>query len=311
MEKKVNIPKVFIGFLISSFLIWVFINLSKKYSTVVTYAVEFDKLAQNRILQEEPIKELKLLIKGTGFKLLSSGFSSRSIKLSANKLVKKYASSYYFLTVNQKADIQKQLTAGLLLQDVLKDTIYLKLGSLQTKKVPVVPNLSVKYKVGYDAAEEITVMPDSILISGPELQIQDIKNIQLAKLELNQVSENIAETIPILFPESDKIKTNVNAVNVKITVDKFTEGEFEIPVVVENILPEKKLNIFPKKAKVIFKIGLKNFSKVTADSFEVVCDYKETKKEGLNYLIPKLKSKPLYVSSVRIVPEKIDFLIYK
>lgn len=287
------------------------INLSKKYSTTITYAIEFDRLAQDKILQEEPIKELKLQVSGTGFKLFSSSFFDKKIKLSVNQLSKKSKNDFYLLTRDSQDEIQKQLASGLLLQDVLKDTIYLKLGSLQTKKVSVVPNLFIKYKFGYDIAEKILLKPDSILVSGPELQLQKINNVQLAKLELKDVSENIIQTVPIVFPSNNKVKTSVNAVEVKIMVDKFTEGEFEIPVIIKNISPQKKLNTFPKTVKVVFKIGLKNFNKVTKDSFEIVCDYQQAKKDGLNYLIPKLKSKPLYVSSVRIVPEKIDFLIYK
>lgn len=312
MEKQKNIPKSFIGFLIVSFLIWMLINLSKQSVTTVSYEIEYYGLSQDKILQENPVDEIKLLVKGTGYKLFATNFSDKKIKLSVNKLRKKSVNDFYFLTENQKNSIQKQLISGLLLEDVLQDTIYLKLGSLQSKKVPVLPNLAVKYKLGYDVAEKVLIIPDSILISGPELQLKEINAIQLPELTLQNVSKNVTEKLPITLPVSlNKVKMSHNNVLVKIMVDKFTEGEFEVPVSVKNISAKQKLNIFPKKVKVVFKIGLNDFDKVTADSFEVVCDFDETVKNGHQYLIPKLKNKPNYVSSVRIVPNKIDFLIYK
>lgn len=95
---------------------------------------------------------------------------------------------------------------------------------------------------------------------------------------------------------------------INIAVDKFTEGEIEVPIFVKNA--PKGINIFPKKVKVIYKVGLQNFNDITSDLFIVECDYLQSKKE-INYLIPKIKDIPKTVDLVRIVPEKVDFLIYK
>lgn len=311
MKKQNNIPKSFFGFLTASFLIWLLINLSKPSLSVVKYSIDYVGLAQNKILQEDPVKEISLLVKGSGFNLLSANFSDRKIKFFINNLQKESTNNFYLLTDSQQVEIQKQLPSGLSLQDVLQDTIFLKLGSLQSKKVPVVPNLDTTYKLGYNKSEAIKITPDSILISGPELQLKKIHNIQLEKLTLKEVSDNIKRKVAVIAPKVDKVKISANTTELSLNVDKFTEGEFEIPVVIKNIPPNKKINIFPKKVRIIFKIVLKDFSKVTADSFEVVCDYEQAMENELNYLIPKLKSKPNQVSSVRIVPNKIDFLIYK
>lgn len=312
MKKTKNIPKSFIGFLIVSFLIWMLINLSKQSVTTINYEIKYYGLSQNKVLQENPISELKLLVKGTGFKLLSANLSTKKLKIVANELSKKSDNTYYLLTKNQKANIQEQLMSGLLLKSVLQDTIYLKLGSLKSKKIPVLPNLEIKYKVGYDMAQKPLITPDSVLISGPELQLKEIENIQLPKLELHNISSHIKEKLKIDLPSNlNKLKTSHNSVVIQIKVDKFTEGEFEVPILIKNTKPNQKLTIFPKKVKVIYRIELKNFDKVTADSFEVVCDFKEALTNKQQFLTPKLKAKPSYASSVRIVPNKIEFLIYK
>lgn len=311
MKKLNNIPKSFIGFLIASFLIWMLINLSKQSSTVVNYTISFVGMPQDKVLQEDPIKEVSLLVKGSGFKLLSTGFSNKKINIIVNNLQKKSANNFFLVADNQKTEIQKQLASGVLLQDVLQDTIFLKLGSLQSKKVPVVQNLDITYKLGYNKLD-VKVIPDSVLISGPELQLKKVNNLQMAKLTLKEVFEDVTKKLPLaMSKEVDKVKMSFNEVELQIKVDKFTEGEFEIPVVVKNLSSSKKINIFPKRVKVVFKVGLKDFSKITADSFKIVCNYEQTKENELTYLIPELEAKPSKVSSVRIIPDKIDFLIYK
>lgn len=310
MKKEANIPKAFIGFLIASFLFWLLMNLSKKYETTVKYNVVYTDLAQNKMLQEEPTKEIELLVKATGFKLFADNFSNRKVKIVSNKLVRKSKNKYYLLVNNQQTEIQKQLRSGLKLQRVLQDTLYLKLGSLQTKKVPVIADLNITYQLGYDLAEAVKVTPDSVLVSGPELQLRKLSSIKTGTLLLENVSKNSMQEVELSLPEnSDKIKISANKVAVSIVVDKFTEGELEIPVKIINLPKKTQLNIFPKKVKVIYKVGLKNFNKVVGSSFEVVCDYKEAKNNELSYLVPELKSKPEFVSSIRLEPSKIDFLI--
>ena len=68
---------------------------------------------------------------------------------------------------------------------------------------------------------------------------------------------------------------------------------------------------FPKKVKVFYQVGLTNFNKVNVGSFKVVCDYNNSLSNNLNYLIPKVVVKPRFVSSVKINPNKIEYLIQK
>jgi hypothetical protein len=312
LEKQLNIPKVFFSFLAASFLMWLLINLSKQYTTAITYQVQYDALAQNKILQQEPLKEIELLIKGSGFELLSENFSRRKVLLKADKLKTKNKTDYFFLPINQKKAIQKQLRSGLILEGVLKDTIYLKLGSLESKKVPVKPNVNIHYQLGYDLAKPLETNPKTVTISGPELQLEKIEYITTNLLEIEDVSEDVEKELTLILPNtSDKIKMSHSKVMLKVQVDKFTEGEVEIPIQVVNQPYGVEFNTFPKKVKVIFKVGLKDFNKITEDSFKIVCDYKLAKSKELNYMVPRLMAKPDIISTVRIVPDKIDFLIYK
>lgn len=309
MKKNVNIPKTFFGFLTVSIFFWLLINLSKEYNTTVKYDIEYTQLPQQKTLISTPLKELSVTLKSTGYNLLLAGFSHKKIKLPLTKVVKKKDKNYYFLSKTLLPEVQKQLKSGLDLVSIHKDTIPLVIGTLGSKKVALKHNTNITFQLGYDLSQPIQVTPDSIVVSGDKNSLQNIDFLNLKNTNLEHISKNTSITSPIVFPKDVMIKTSISSAKINITVDKFTEGEIEVPVFVKNA-PDG-INIYPKKVKIIFKSGLKNFNEVTPDVFKVECDYLEAKNKEINYLTPKLKSNTTLAKVVRMTPDKIDFLIYE
>lgn len=290
---------------------WMLINLSKKYTSKIVYIIEYKDLPQNKILQEEPLKKISVTVKGSGFNLLAASFSTKKVFFSLEKLIKKSNREFVLLTKSQEEEIQKKLKSGLELVKVSKDSIYFKLGTLASKKVPIQIDLNLDYKLGY-GMENIALERDSVILSGPELQLNKIEFIKTKQLTLQEVSEDVSVDLDFELPKDVVgIKLNLEKVKVRVLVDKFTEGSFEIPIKIIGIPKGMKLNTFPKKVKVFFKVGLKNYQKITEDLFEIVCDYKKTKKDNLQYLVPEIKNKPELISTIRITPQRVDFLIHK
>ncbi|WP_299835759.1 YbbR-like domain-containing protein [uncultured Tenacibaculum sp.] len=311
MAKTLKIPKIFFGFLAASFLMWMLINLSKSYTTKVNYFVEYLDLPQDKILQEQPKETVTLIVKGSGFKLLGTSFSSKKIPFSLKKLVKKNETDYYLLTNSQKEEIQDGLNSGISLVKIDGDSIHFKLGILATKKVPIQLDVNLNYKLGY-GTEKIELDKDSILISGPKQNLESISFLKTKRVVLEELSEDAEIDVEIELPKNvTELKLSDTKVKANIFVDKFTEGSFEIPIEIVGVPNDLKFSTFPKKVKVIYKVGLKNYQKITADLFKVVCDYRKTQKDNLEYLIPEIKKKPELISSIRITPQRVDFLMHK
>ncbi len=306
-SKSFSIPKSFLLFGFLSFLFWILINLSKEYKTAISFPVEYINLPQNKLLQDVPVSEITIHIKGSGFKLFSAKFIKKTILLDVNSLSLKKNTKYFFLLNRQRPKIQKQLKNGLEIDYFIQDSIFLNLGYLATKKIPVKGNFDVNYKKGYGLVSKISITPDSILISGPEAIIDTLSSIYTEKQLFKDVSADILKEIFIKIPENIKLKTTKVLVSGK--VDKFTEGSFELPFLIKNLPDSIKVNTFPKTVKVVFKVGLSSFSKVTETTFRVVCDYGFSKKNNLSYLVPKLVQQSKMIKSVKMTPQKIDFLI--
>ena len=291
---------------------WFLITLSREYTTSITFPVNYKNIPQDKLLQNKPIKEIDIIVKSTGFNLIRSGFGDKTITLNANSLRKKSTGSYYFLTRNQVSTIQKQLHSGLELQEIVLDTIYLDIGTLTSKKVALKPNLEIKYQIGYDILEPVCVKPDSILISGPETQINKITYIDLKLLKLDNIREDFSEKIEIVLPKNlGNIKFTSKFTTISGKVEKFTEGTLEVPFTISNLPKGVELTTLNKTVEVVYVVGLSNFNKIDKNFFEVVCDYNVSKDNNLGYLLPKVIGKPDYVKSFKVIPNKIDFLIQK
>lgn len=310
MKTSRKISKTFISFLVASFLIWLLITFSKEYTTVITYAVIYKNIPQNKLLQEAPINKIDITVKASGFKILRSNFRNKKIQLEASKLQRKEHFKFYFLTKNQVMKIQKQLLFGVELKEIAQDTIYLNLGLLTSKKVALKPNLDINYHVGYDLLNKIKISPDSIVISGPKAQVEKTNYLGLSKLKLEDVKSDFSEEVTILksnnnFKISD-LKTTISG-----SVDKFTEGKLQVPFTTKNLPKDINLTTLSEKVEIVFVVALSNFSKISEASFKVECDYLTSEKNNLGYLIPKVILAPDFIKSIKIIPKKIDFLIQK
>lgn len=312
MKTSRKIPKTFIGFLIASFFIWLLITFSKEYSAVISYPVAYKNIQQDKLLQEAPIKQIDIAVKASGFKLLSSKFTNKTIYLESSILQRKSNSKFYLLVKNQFTKIQKQLHSGIELQEILQDTIYLNLGLLTSKKVALKPNLDIKYQIGYDLLGDIKVDPDSIVISGPEDQIKKIAHLNLQGIKLNNLKENFSQNTNIIQPSKyENLKFTTLKAIVSGKVERFTEGNLAIPFTIKNLPDGVNLTTLSEKVEVVFVVALSNFAKVSEASFTVECDFEISAKNNLSYLIPKVITQPDFIKSVKIVPLKIDFLIQK
>lgn len=312
MAAKSSLPKNFLLFVLLAFVFWMLAKFSKEYEATVLFKVSYTNLPKNKILEKEPIKEIPIHIKGTGFKLISAKLFNKEIQLNAGNLISLKGTKYYMLLNQQELDIEKQLKSGLSIDYFVKDSIFFNLGYLATKKVPVFIDEEIDFMPGYDFVDEITSKPDSVQISGPDSVLDTIKAIKTVKMMLGEVNSAIHQTVKLLAPNAaTKIVDNIDEVEVHAEVDKFTEGVLEIPFEINNLPDDIKINTYPNTIKVSFKVGLSNFNKINANSFTVHCDYAFSQQNNLTYLIPKLNAKSDLVKNVKMIPNKIDFLIQK
>ncbi len=304
--------KVFLFFLILTSIIWLLIALSKNYTTTALFKVKYTGLPIDKVLQNTPVSELELTINAPGFTLLRYKVVKHKITFNLNTL-KSNKQQGFLLPNTQIAFLNKQLISETKVLNVLTDTIFLDLGRNVSKKVVVHPAIDVKFKLGYNFIEKLSVIPDSVLITGSEKQLDSIQEISTIPLKLTEVYESIDTKLKLVVPSKHKkLILSANTVNVVGSVDKFTEGVLKVPVQIINQPENIKINPFPKEIEIIYRVGLTHFSKINTNSVSVIFDYNQYKNDTLvRYLTPVIQQKSEFIKSLKVNPTQIEFLIQK
>ena len=304
--------KVFLFILVLTSIIWLLIELSKTYTSSAVFKVQYKNIPSKKLLQNKPISEINIALKAPGFSLLKYKIKKQTITLNLRNVVKG-VSSYYLLPNNQIAYLNQQLSGETEVISILNDTIFVELGNNKSEKVPINPSLEIKYKLGYNLIDTLKIVPDSVLITGPEKYVDSIKELTTETLEIKDVYKDIILDLALAQPAKyTNLILSDNKVKIVGKVDKFTEGRFTIPVAIINKDKGVIINTFPKEIEVVYQAGLTNFSKITKSSLLIVFDFEQYKNDTLvKYLTPIIKQKSEFISSLKVNPSQIEFLIQR
>ncbi len=311
-EAKKNQKKlrIFLIFLVLSILFWSLIKLSKEYISDVEFELIYSDIPQNKLIQNEPEKKVKLTLKTIGFKLLNYGFKKRVLDYSLTEIQRKGGSLYFSETRSNTNYLQAQLSAETVVLNIEPDTLFFDLGVKRSKKVPIISQVEFEFKTGFNFVGNFELGPNEVSVSGPEKVIDTIKEVYTVPFELKDIAESFEQEVQLQAP-NDVVVLSDQTVIVKGVVDKITDGSYNLPFEVINLPRNVIISTYPKEVKVVYQVALKDYNKIPENSFRIQCDYKQTEDNNLDYLIPKLVDMPEMITDVKIIPNKIEFLIKK
>ena len=303
--------RMFIVFMVLSLLFWFLIKLSKTYTAAVVFDVKYTNVPAMKVFQSASTSEFTVSLKSSGFNLLRYKLKRNKIQVDLNRVAYKSGVDYYYLPNNHLLGFRQQLAVDTEIKRVQLDTVFIKLGVNKSKKVPVRLNGNIQFKLGYNYVDQLFLAPDSVLVSGPSTLIDDITEVNTINFEKKEVFSDIDETVKLQSFANQNILISSTDITLSAAVDKFTEGVLKVPFEVLNLPKGVVISTFPKEISVVFKVGLSNYNKINSENLKVVCDFLQTEKHQIDYLIPKLKEQSSFISSVRFEPSKIEFLIEK
>jgi len=302
--------RIFLLFLTLSILFWMLIKLSKNYIVDVEFDLVYTEIPQNKLLQNEPSTKLKLTVNTIGFKLLKYSFKTKRLNYSLADLKRNKGSLYYSITKPKLNYLQAQLTAETKVLKIEPDTLFFDLGVKKSKVIPIVSSANLKFKKGYNLVKKYSLHPEVVTVSGPTKFIDSISEIKTEELEILDISNSFETELQLVTP-NNSVSLSTNKILIKGEVEKITEGSFNVNYKIINLPENYFISSYPKEIKVVYQVSLKDYNKISENSFEVICDYKETEINNLDYLIPKIIEKPDILFDVKVVPNKIEFLIKK
>jgi len=294
---------------------WFLNALNKSYTVDIEFPVKYINLPSNKVLSNHPVDKFTLTVSSYGFTILRHKLSLAFNPLvfdvdefTNGQLEKTNKSRYVIFTGKFINRFSSQISNELKINAIHPDTVVFNFEKMKERIVKVIPNVHLDFVVQHDLNRSIIVVPDSVLVNGPESIMDTLSYVYTVFQKYTKVKEPIQRNIAL--KESNSLTYKPSRVMMIIPVEEFTEKNMMVPVYVNNIPENEHVNLFPEKVRVSFQVPLSRFKEIKADEFRVCVEYKDIqqKKETLNL---KLEVQPKGLKSVSVYPVRLEYLIEK
>lgn len=304
---------VFLFFVFISALFWFLNQLEADYETNIKYPVRFDNFPKNKVIAGEMPEYFTLRIKARGFKILEYKISNTFLPyvIDVSKLTLRFHSSgntskFFTLTRFLEESIASQVGSDFQIVRIMPDTLFFEFTNMLSKKVPVAADINAETESQFMIKGKIQLDPDSIIISGGKAVVDTINEVHTKSKSVSKLNEDYTDELDLI--QYKNVEYSQSATNIKILVERFTEGSQRVDIKTINVPDSLVLRLFPNEATINYHVGLTDYEKVIPQLFDIVVDYNDIKPQT-SKLNLKLVNYPENIQSVRFSPLSVEYII--
>ncbi|HAQ61609.1 TPA: hypothetical protein DCR49_06375 [Candidatus Delongbacteria bacterium] len=281
--KKNFITKII--FFALSLVLWFYINLQKDFETILNIPINIANIQKGKTLLNPIPSHVRMKIRSKGKALLMSDFN--------NEIFLEIDASGFADSVNVRLSTDQFVNTSN--KDIDPVSIYqpveliIQFDRLEIKKVPVVLNAEIDLKSGYLKTGKYTQQPESVLVSGPEAKVKNIKEIESVKIVKKDLDKDFSEKISLLLQDSASIKYSSKTVSVFQMIVRKGVTTFKTPVQILNKSDKINLIIDPVAIDINVTGPVNELHMISSGDFIVTADVSKLDKAS-NKIPLKIKS---------------------
>ncbi len=300
---------VFIFFMLVSATFWLLLTLNESYEMDVEVPVELTGVPPEAVLTTELPPTVQVRVRDRGTVLMGYYAKDRRRQISLDFKAYDHGETYHHVVVTH-GDVQKSLQRSFdgstHFVSIRPDTLEFYYTRGHMKRVPVTFRGHVEPAPLYYLAS-LRCQPDSVTVWAEQNYLDSLTEVSTVVTNVNGITESVERTVAL--PAVRGVKFEPAEVRVVADVDVFTEKQVEVPIVGTNFPAGLSLRTFPAAATVAFRVGSKDYKRVTRDQFVITATYEQLMALPDSMLTLQLRSVPEGVSQVRIQPQRVQFLI--
>lgn len=289
-----------------AFVVWMISNLSNKYSEVVSFNIVAVSDMDGRANIADRPARLVARCQMKGFDILYYKLFSDydiQVKFNRNELAYLGGTRYYVLASNMLSHSHEIFRDNARCEYFVTDTLFFDFQTVDFKKVPVNLVSKIEFEAQYMPTGPIVFHPDSVLVSGPGEQLEQLDHINTRPLALEALnSDSIGE---LLLEVPSGIHTNIPVVEYHLFVCRYVEETISVPVEVTGVPDGVSLAVTPSVAQLALRFPFPTETGI-ADGIKVVVSYQDFEKSISGRCIGKLMDLPSEVLSAHLSPEIFD-----
>lgn len=297
----------FLFFVFISFSFWISTKLSNSYTIEQIFNIEWINIPESIVISENN-KKLNTSITASGVEIILYRLFNNNLKI--DLIQANFELDYLSLNLeNQKFLIQQQLYSNTLLNQITPSLVKIKFSRLSEKKIPIIPKTRINLRAGYLTDSNVISKPDCIIVRGPKILLDSIYYAETIAYNQEDVYKSISKKINLSPIEG--VNFSKDFVDIELSVSRYSEKEFNIPIELINQPEGVKVKLFPPKTKVRATIPMSVIGNIRVSDFRLIADYNQILNGQTQKLELFIQKKPSGVKQIILEPNEVNYLIRK
>lgn len=306
MSKKWYSSRSFYGAFVFAIALWGYTSLNDVYNTNLSVPLEIT-LPNDRALKNDIPNSIGVQFRGTGWDLFNINFFGSSLTSSIDLKSRDLQGNSMMITKTEMLNSLKNL-GNLEARNINSDQFEIYYGKILNKKLPIIPNISIKLKEGFKQITDLRLDPDSVILRGNEDILDTINYWKTKDINFNNIAQDINIQIDLSDTLKQIVEKNINKTRVFCKISQL--GNIYVPdreyTVNGGRLPDN-YSISPKTIDITIQAPLEYLDSFDPNNIELFIDYKEaiSSKQGVvpihynidtTFKVRKIEPKFIYIS---------------
>ena len=301
---KKNIHIIIISF-IFSVVLWVSISLSNDYYATIDVPLRLTGFPDGYTSGTYLPEFISVKLKAKGWKLVALGLTQNEeyVVPVGNEVGKRTLNLSNYFSDNQ------WLSSDVEVINFSPDSINFFVEKMAIKKLPIVPNIGLKFKNGYGLASPMIMTPESTIVHGAASFLKDLMFVSTQKIDFDNLDNQITKAIPL-----EKIPGMVydNPVTkVYLNIQKIVEKNFDgIRIKVLDVPKNQSILLLPNKISVGVRGGIDILGRLDTSQFNAYINYRDIISDTLGSIVPHVNIPDNTILRF-IKPDQVRYIIKK
>ncbi len=258
--------------LLSALLLWFYVITDNNFEYALKVPVHLINMPSDWMLTQPIPLHIKVLFSGSGKSLLSLHYRKKRMDINMKRIHNKVLLP---LSIDMIQGIPEDLNV-VPLKIISPESIFIELDRFITKKLPIQAQISIIPMDGYTQVGEISILPDSLVVSGPQSLVNNIDKIMTEEKTYRNLVKPLSNKIAIIPPQWETVQYAASQTTFYADIQRIGEKTIsEIPVQVIGLPKNMKATVIPSTLSVKLQGGVKILSKIKKEDIKATIDFRK------------------------------------